>query len=153
MPLEARTRTFRVCSLSLQHSSSLTAFFLDRKPRSHEHEEQSLPLLFGPKSGCQWLSCSFHLCPAAAWAVPPVGGGACHLRKPAGILSPQVTCRALGIGAYLVRLGQRVIQVENSHIILTGASALNKVTAKGPVWAQGVILTFPLSPDGGFFST
>ncbi|XP_070372336.1 acetyl-CoA carboxylase 2 isoform X2 [Equus asinus] len=37
-----------------------------------------------------------------------------------------VTCRALGIGAYLVRLGQRVIQVENSHIILTGASALNK---------------------------
>lgn len=39
----------------------------------------------------------------------------------------QVTCRAIGIGAYLVRLGQRVIQVENSHIILTGASALNKV--------------------------
>lgn len=39
-----------------------------------------------------------------------------------------MTCRALGIGAYLVRLGQRVIQVENSHIILTGASALNKVT-------------------------
>ncbi|PNI64839.1 ACACB isoform 1 [Pan troglodytes] len=37
-----------------------------------------------------------------------------------------VTCRAIGIGAYLVRLGQRVIQVENSHIILTGASALNK---------------------------
>ena len=39
----------------------------------------------------------------------------------------QVTCRAIGIGAYLVRLGQRVIQVENSHIILTGAGALNKV--------------------------
>jgi acetyl-CoA carboxylase/biotin carboxylase 1 len=38
-----------------------------------------------------------------------------------------VTCRAVGIGAYLVRLGQRVIQVENSHIILTGAGALNKV--------------------------
>ncbi|KAK7934090.1 hypothetical protein WMY93_004986 [Mugilogobius chulae] len=38
-----------------------------------------------------------------------------------------VTCRAIGIGAYLVRLGQRVIQVENSHIILTGAGALNKV--------------------------
>ncbi|KAB1255557.1 Acetyl-CoA carboxylase 2 [Camelus dromedarius] len=37
-----------------------------------------------------------------------------------------VTCRAIGIGAYLVRLGQRVIQVENSHIILTGAMALNK---------------------------
>uniref|UniRef100_A0A8C5UEA3 Acetyl-CoA carboxylase beta n=1 Tax=Malurus cyaneus samueli TaxID=2593467 RepID=A0A8C5UEA3_9PASS len=31
-----------------------------------------------------------------------------------------VSCRAIGIGAYLVRLGQRVIQVENSHIILTG---------------------------------
>lgn len=39
----------------------------------------------------------------------------------------QVTCRAIGIGAYLVRLGQRVIQLENSHIILTGAGALNKV--------------------------
>ncbi|KAF0033826.1 hypothetical protein F2P81_013892 [Scophthalmus maximus] len=37
-----------------------------------------------------------------------------------------VSCRAIGIGAYLVRLGQRVIQVENSHIILTGAGALNK---------------------------
>ncbi|XP_047552330.1 acetyl-CoA carboxylase 2 isoform X3 [Lutra lutra] len=41
-----------------------------------------------------------------------------------------VTCRAVGIGAYLVRLGQRVIQVENSHIILTGAIALNKVLGR-----------------------
>uniref|UniRef100_A0A8D0GX21 acetyl-CoA carboxylase n=1 Tax=Sphenodon punctatus TaxID=8508 RepID=A0A8D0GX21_SPHPU len=41
-----------------------------------------------------------------------------------------VTCRAIGIGAYMVRLGQRVIQVENSHIILTGASALNKVLGR-----------------------
>ncbi|XP_039627737.1 acetyl-CoA carboxylase isoform X2 [Polypterus senegalus] len=41
-----------------------------------------------------------------------------------------VTCRAIGIGAYLVRLGQRVIQVENSHIILTGANALNKVLGR-----------------------
>ncbi|XP_018116412.1 acetyl-CoA carboxylase 2 isoform X2 [Xenopus laevis] len=41
-----------------------------------------------------------------------------------------VSCRAIGIGAYLVRLGQRVIQVENSHIILTGASALNKVLGR-----------------------
>ncbi|XP_034547322.1 acetyl-CoA carboxylase isoform X2 [Notolabrus celidotus] len=41
-----------------------------------------------------------------------------------------VTCRAIGIGAYLVRLGQRVIQVENSHIILTGAGALNKVLGR-----------------------
>ena len=39
-----------------------------------------------------------------------------------------VTCRAIGIGSYVVRLGQRVIQIENSHIILTGYSALNKVS-------------------------
>uniref|UniRef100_A0A3B5MTG1 acetyl-CoA carboxylase n=1 Tax=Xiphophorus couchianus TaxID=32473 RepID=A0A3B5MTG1_9TELE len=45
-------------------------------------------------------------------------------------ISMQVTCRAIGIGAYLVRLGQRVIQVENSHIILTGAGALNKVLGR-----------------------
>jgi len=39
-----------------------------------------------------------------------------------------VTSRSVGIGAYLVRLGQRVIQKENgSPIILTGFSALNKV--------------------------
>ena len=38
-----------------------------------------------------------------------------------------VTCRSIGIGAYLVRLGQRTIQHEQSHIILTGAGALNKV--------------------------
>ncbi|XP_061322456.1 acetyl-CoA carboxylase 2 isoform X2 [Pezoporus flaviventris] len=41
-----------------------------------------------------------------------------------------VSCRAIGIGAYLVRLGQRVIQVENSHIILTGVTALNKVLGR-----------------------
>ena len=40
----------------------------------------------------------------------------------------KVTCRAVGIGSYLLRLGQRIIQVENSHIILTGYQALNKVT-------------------------
>ena len=40
-----------------------------------------------------------------------------------------VSCRAVGIGAYLVRLGQRVVQVETSHIILTGAGALNKASA------------------------
>uniref|UniRef100_A0A1I8FS22 PAZ domain-containing protein n=1 Tax=Macrostomum lignano TaxID=282301 RepID=A0A1I8FS22_9PLAT len=38
-----------------------------------------------------------------------------------------VTCRSIGIGAYVVRLGQRVVQRENSHIILTGAQALNKL--------------------------
>lgn len=66
--------------------------------------------------------------PSGSWTVPAVGGGALALRNAGGVLSPQVSCRALGIGAYLVRLGQRVIQVENSHIILTGATALNKVT-------------------------
>lgn len=39
-----------------------------------------------------------------------------------------VTARSVGIGAYLVRLGQRVIQKEvAAPIILTGYSALNKV--------------------------
>lgn len=41
-----------------------------------------------------------------------------------------VTCRAIGIGAYLVRLGQRVVQVESSHIILTGFGALNKLLGR-----------------------
>ncbi|XP_015754053.1 PREDICTED: acetyl-CoA carboxylase 1-like [Acropora digitifera] len=41
-----------------------------------------------------------------------------------------VTCRAVGIGSYLVRLGQRVIQVDNAHVILTGARALNKVLGR-----------------------
>jgi len=41
-----------------------------------------------------------------------------------------VSTRSVGIGAYLVRLGQRTIQNENSHIILTGAGALNKVLGK-----------------------
>ncbi|CAG4978405.1 unnamed protein product [Colias eurytheme] len=46
-----------------------------------------------------------------------------------------VTCRAIGIGAYVVRLGHRVIQVESSYIILTGYMALNKVLGK-PVYAS-----------------
>eukprot|EP00047_Mylnosiga_fluctuans_P011844 m.23124 g.23124 ORF g.23124 m.23124 type:complete len:2267 (+) comp3852_c0_seq1:80-6880(+) len=40
------------------------------------------------------------------------------------------TCRTVGIGAYLVRLGQRTIQNDKSHIILTGAGALNKVLGR-----------------------
>lgn len=35
-----------------------------------------------------------------------------------------------GIGAYLVRLGQRAIQIEGQPIILTGAPALNKVLGR-----------------------
>lgn len=38
-----------------------------------------------------------------------------------------VTGRSVGIGAYLVRLGQRVIQMKQGPIILTGFSALNKL--------------------------
>lgn len=38
-----------------------------------------------------------------------------------------VTGRSVGIGAYLVRLGQRVIQMKQGPIILTGYSALNKL--------------------------
>jgi len=41
-----------------------------------------------------------------------------------------VSARAIGIGAYLVRLGQRVVQVENSSIILTGSPALNKLLGR-----------------------
>ncbi|KAJ3415849.1 acetyl-coenzyme-A carboxylase [Chytridiales sp. JEL 0842] len=41
-----------------------------------------------------------------------------------------VTCRSVGIGAYLVRLGQRAIQVEYTPVILTGAAALNKVLGR-----------------------
>nr|XP_004211259.1 unnamed protein product [Hydra vulgaris] len=41
-----------------------------------------------------------------------------------------VTCRTVGIGSYLVRLGQRVIQVENASIILTGYQALNKLLGR-----------------------
>ncbi|XP_014612049.1 PREDICTED: acetyl-CoA carboxylase isoform X3 [Polistes canadensis] len=41
-----------------------------------------------------------------------------------------VSCRAIGIGSYLVRLGQRTIQIENSHIILTGYRALNAVLGR-----------------------
>jgi len=41
-----------------------------------------------------------------------------------------VTCRAVGIGSYLSRLTQRVIQVDNSSIILTGCHALNKLLGR-----------------------
>lgn len=41
-----------------------------------------------------------------------------------------VSCRSVGIGAYLVRLGQRTVQNEGQPIILTGAPALNKVLGR-----------------------
>ncbi|TFK39984.1 acetyl CoA carboxylase [Crucibulum laeve] len=41
-----------------------------------------------------------------------------------------VSARSVGIGAYLVRLGERAVQVEGQPIILTGAPALNKVLGR-----------------------
>ncbi|PWY98047.1 acetyl-CoA carboxylase [Testicularia cyperi] len=41
-----------------------------------------------------------------------------------------VTGRSVGIGAYLARLGERVIQVEGSPLILTGYQALNKLLGR-----------------------
>jgi acetyl-CoA carboxylase/biotin carboxylase 1 len=41
-----------------------------------------------------------------------------------------VTCRSVGIGAYLVRLGQRAVQIEGQPIILTGAGALNNLLGR-----------------------
>jgi len=41
-----------------------------------------------------------------------------------------VTGRSVGIGAYLVRLGQRIIQKTQGPIILTGFSALNKLLGR-----------------------
>lgn len=41
-----------------------------------------------------------------------------------------VTCRSVGIGAYLVRLGQRAVQIEGQPIILTGAAALNNLLGR-----------------------
>ncbi|WFD35485.1 acetyl-coenzyme-A carboxylase [Malassezia cuniculi] len=41
-----------------------------------------------------------------------------------------ITGRSVGIGAYLARLGGRVIQVESSPMILTGYQALNKLLGR-----------------------
>lgn len=41
-----------------------------------------------------------------------------------------VTGRSVGIGAYLNRLGQRVIQMQQGPMILTGYQALNKLLGK-----------------------
>lgn len=47
-----------------------------------------------------------------------------------------VTGRSVGIGAYLVRLGQRVIQMVDGPMILTGFSALNKLLGKDVYTSQ-----------------
>lgn len=41
-----------------------------------------------------------------------------------------VTCRSVGIGAYLVRLGQRAVQIVGQPIILTGSMALNNLLGR-----------------------
>ncbi|EGD82369.1 acetyl-CoA carboxylase [Salpingoeca rosetta] len=53
-----------------------------------------------------------------------------------------VSCRSVGIGAYLVRLGQRTIQNEQSHIILTGHNAINKLLGSD-VYASSLQLGGP----------
>jgi len=47
-----------------------------------------------------------------------------------------VTGRSVGIGAYLVRLGQRIIQMKQGPMILTGYSALNKLLGKAVYSSQ-----------------
>jgi len=47
-----------------------------------------------------------------------------------GFTLSYVTGRSVGIGAYLNRLGQRVIQMNQGPMILTGYSALNKLLGK-----------------------
>lgn len=41
-----------------------------------------------------------------------------------------VTGRSVGIGAYTARLARRIIQNQSSHLILTGAMALNTLLGK-----------------------
>ncbi|KAH6919057.1 acetyl CoA carboxylase [Coprinopsis sp. MPI-PUGE-AT-0042] len=49
-----------------------------------------------------------------------------------------VTARSVGIGAYLVRLGECAVQVEGQPIILTGAPALNKLGGTQIMFKNGV---------------
>ena len=63
-----------------------------------------------------------------------------------------VTARSVGIGAYLVRLGQRVVQVEGQPIILTGAQAINKVLGK-EVYTSNIQLGGPQVSGRNFIET
>ena len=60
-----------------------------------------------------------------------------------------VTGRSVGIGAYLVRLGQRNIQMSNGPMILTGYGALNKLLGR-EVYTSNDQLGGPqvMSPNG-----
>lgn len=53
-----------------------------------------------------------------------------------------VTGRSVGIGAYLVRLGQRVIQKQSQPIILTGVQALNQLLGRN-VYASNLQIGGP----------
>eukprot|EP00808_Paulinella_micropora_P025386 g67597.t1 len=53
-----------------------------------------------------------------------------------------VTARSVGIGAYLARLGQRVIQKSSQPLLLTGYNALNKLLGK-PVYSSNQQLGGP----------
>merc|ERR1719261_1646013 len=50
-----------------------------------------------------------------------------------------VTGRSVGIGAYINRLAQRVIQMQNGPMILTGFSALNKLLGKEVYVSQDLL--------------
>ena len=50
-----------------------------------------------------------------------------------------VTGRSVGIGAYLNRLGQRVIQSVDGPLVLTGYGALNKLLGKNVPWKTRVV--------------
>lgn len=63
-----------------------------------------------------------------------------------------VTCRSVGIGAYLVRLGHRTIQNERSHIILTGHGAINKLLGK-EVYSSSLQLGGPQVSGEGVWIT
>ena len=68
-----------------------------------------------------------------------------------------VTGRSVGIGAYLVRLGQRTIQMQVGPLILTGYGALNKLLGKEVYTSQvsiGLVLPrlFTLIERGSSFA-
>ena len=76
MPLKARARTLHICRVSLQHSSLLAPFFLDRRSRSGSLKDRLVPKLSGHQSGCPWPSLAsmraqrFLDCPRCGWRGP-----------------------------------------------------------------------------------
>lgn len=72
----------------------------------------------------------FRFCTAGIFRDPVSTPPFCFIHTSKTTLSPP--CRSVGIGAYLARLGQRVIQKASpaQPIILTGFNALNKLLGK-----------------------